>query len=47
MEKLIKKLKKWLKNQKIKKYFFDTSGKKISNFFFNGPIELGHDHALF
>ena len=44
MEKLIKKLKEIIK--KLKNNFLTRPGKKIRKIF-NGPIDLGHDHALF
>ena len=43
MEKLIKKLREIIK--KIKNNFLTRPVKKFRNFF-DGPIDLGHDHAL-
>ena len=43
MEKLIKKLRAIIK--KLKNKFLTRSVKKF-RIFFDGPIDLGHDHAL-
>ena len=47
MEKLIKKLREIIKKLKKLKNNFLTHPVKFFRIFFDGPIDLGHDHALF